>query len=69
MVPPLISGLSVIENKEKIVVDFSIGCMIYLMAVGQFPFIDMNEYLIFQKIKAASVKYPEVIFGDMEDVY
>lgn len=34
--------------------------MIYLMAVGQFPFIDINEYLIFQKIKTTTVKYPDV---------
>jgi len=32
------------------------------MAVGKFPFIDINEYLIFQKIKAASVVYPDVFF-------
>lgn len=34
--------------------------MIYLMTVGQFPFSDTNEYLIFQKIKAATVNYPQV---------
>lgn len=39
---------------------WALGCMIYLMAVGQFPFSDTNEYLIFQKIKAATVNYPEV---------
>lgn len=39
------------------------------MAVGQFPFIDMNEYLIFQKIKAASVKYPEVRLNAMRSLY
>jgi len=37
--------------------------MIYLMAVGQFPFIDVNEYLIFQKIKTTTVKYPDVKFS------
>jgi 3-phosphoinositide dependent protein kinase-1 len=47
---------------------WALGCMIYLMTVGQFPFIDMNEYLIFQKIKAASVKYPEDMDSEIKDI-
>lgn len=38
------------------------------MTVGQFPFIDINEYLIFQKIKAASVKYPEDMDSEIKDI-
>lgn len=41
---------------------WALGCMVYFMAVGKYPFSDVNEYLIFQKIKAANVTYPEVIF-------
>jgi len=47
---------------------WALGCMIYLMAVGRFPFIDINEYLIFQKIKAASVVYPEDMDAEIKDI-
>jgi len=47
---------------------WALGCIIYLMAVGQFAFIDMNEYLIFQKIKACTVKYPDDMDMEIKDL-
>jgi 3-phosphoinositide dependent protein kinase-1 len=39
---------------------WALGCMIYQMEVGKYPFHEINEYLTFQKIKQVAVKYPEV---------
>jgi len=47
---------------------WALGCMIYLMAVGKFPFMDINEYLIFQKIKTTTVVYPEDMDLEIKDI-
>jgi len=47
---------------------WALGCIIYVMAVAQYPFHDQNEYLIFQKIKSLNVNYPETMDPQVKDL-
>lgn len=39
------------KQRNMLIIQISLGCIIYKMFVGKTPFIDQTEYLIFQKIK------------------
>jgi len=47
---------------------WALGCIIFVMAVAQYPFHDQNEYLIFQKIKSLNVVYPENMDPQVKDL-
>jgi Serine/threonine protein kinase len=40
---------------------WALGCMIYQMETGNYPFFEVNEFLTFQKIKSVDLKYPDVL--------
>jgi len=39
---------------------WALGCMIYQMATGYYPFEGDNEFLIFERIQNIDITYPEV---------
>jgi 3-phosphoinositide dependent protein kinase-1 len=41
---------------------WALGCIIYQMFTGVAPFKDKTEYLIFKKILALEIDYPEVTY-------
>jgi 3-phosphoinositide dependent protein kinase-1 len=46
---------------------WALGIIVYQMLTGTTPFKAANEYLIFEKIRAGVVEYPETMDSDARD--
>ena len=56
------------ENIGKMSDIWAFGCMLYKLIVGETPFIDESNYLIFQRIQNVKFKIPEFVPEDAVDL-
>ena len=47
---------------------WAIGCNVYQMIAGRFPFAGPSEYLIFEKIKRLDYEFPEGFDAEGKDL-
>ena len=47
---------------------WAVGCIIYQMIAGRFPFQGMSEYLTWQKIKSLEYSFPDGFDEDAKDL-